>query len=137
MLFIFSTPVLFRHLWQLEAAVFLHRCLICIVLLPFPSILLLQFLLLEAEVSTAKIVYITGRRIDGSSFTHVRIANFVQTVSKWFTRENALRSLHTGKLDRFIAMEEMLGLAKRNSLLKIGAKITRVMIITTWVGAHS
>ncbi len=33
MLFIFSTPVLIRHLWQLMAAVFLHWCLICGVLL--------------------------------------------------------------------------------------------------------
>ncbi len=27
--FIFSTPVLTRHLWQLKTAVFLHWCLIC------------------------------------------------------------------------------------------------------------
>ncbi len=33
MLSIFSTPVLIRHLWQLKAVVFLHRCLICAVLL--------------------------------------------------------------------------------------------------------
>ncbi len=29
----FSTPVLIRHLWQLETIVFLHWCLICVVLL--------------------------------------------------------------------------------------------------------
>ncbi len=29
MLFIFSTPVLIRHLWQLKAVVFLHWCLMC------------------------------------------------------------------------------------------------------------
>jgi hypothetical protein len=28
MLFIFSTPVLIRHLWQLKAIVFLYRCAI-------------------------------------------------------------------------------------------------------------
>jgi hypothetical protein len=28
MLFIFSTPVLIRHLWQLKAVIFLHLCLI-------------------------------------------------------------------------------------------------------------
>ncbi len=33
MLFIFSTPVLIRHLWQLKTVVFLHWCLICAVLL--------------------------------------------------------------------------------------------------------
>jgi hypothetical protein len=33
MLFIFSTPVLIRHLWQLKTAVFLHWCLILSVLL--------------------------------------------------------------------------------------------------------
>ncbi len=33
MLFIFSTPVLIRHLWQLKTAAFLHRCLIHPVLL--------------------------------------------------------------------------------------------------------
>ncbi len=33
MLFIFSTPVLIRHLWQLETVVFLHWCIICAVLL--------------------------------------------------------------------------------------------------------
>jgi hypothetical protein len=31
MQFIFSTPVLIRHLWQLKIVVFLHRCLICTV----------------------------------------------------------------------------------------------------------
>ncbi len=34
MLFIFLTPVLIRHLWQLKASVFLHRCLIHSVLFP-------------------------------------------------------------------------------------------------------
>jgi hypothetical protein len=33
MLFIFSTPVLIRHLWQLKTVVFLHWCLIYAVLL--------------------------------------------------------------------------------------------------------
>ena len=32
MLFIFPIPVLIRHLWQLKAVVFLHRCLICVLL---------------------------------------------------------------------------------------------------------
>ncbi len=30
MLFIFSTPVSIRHLWQLKTVVFLHWCLICV-----------------------------------------------------------------------------------------------------------
>ena len=34
MLFIFSTPVLIRHLWQPKTVVFLHLCLVCAVLLP-------------------------------------------------------------------------------------------------------
>jgi hypothetical protein len=33
MLFIFSTPVLNRHLWQLKTVVFLHWCLIRAVVL--------------------------------------------------------------------------------------------------------
>ena len=33
MLFIFSTPVLIRHLWQLKTVVFLCGCPICAVLL--------------------------------------------------------------------------------------------------------
>ncbi len=33
MLLIFTSPVLNRHLWQLEIVVFLHWCLICAVLL--------------------------------------------------------------------------------------------------------
>jgi len=33
MLFIFSTPVLIRNLWQLMTVVLMHRCLICVVLL--------------------------------------------------------------------------------------------------------
>ncbi len=33
MLFIFSTPVIIRHLWQLKTIVFLHWCLIRTVLL--------------------------------------------------------------------------------------------------------
>ncbi len=32
MLFIFSTPVSIRHLWQLKTVVFLHRSLIGVVL---------------------------------------------------------------------------------------------------------
>jgi hypothetical protein len=31
---LFPTPVLIRHLWQLKTLVFLHRCLLCAVLLP-------------------------------------------------------------------------------------------------------
>jgi hypothetical protein len=34
----FSTPVLIRHLWQLQTVVFLHWCLICAVLLDTLSI---------------------------------------------------------------------------------------------------
>ncbi len=33
MLFIYSTPVLIRHLWQFTTVVFVHWCLICAVLL--------------------------------------------------------------------------------------------------------
>ncbi len=33
MLFISSTPVFIRHLWQLKTVIFMHRCLICAVLL--------------------------------------------------------------------------------------------------------
>jgi hypothetical protein len=33
MLFIFSTPVVIRHLWQLKTVVFLHWCLICAILI--------------------------------------------------------------------------------------------------------
>ncbi len=33
MLFIFSTPVLIKHMWQLKTVVFLHWCLLCTVLL--------------------------------------------------------------------------------------------------------
>jgi len=39
MLFIFSVPVLIRHLWQLKTFVFLHWCLICTLLLKFNDIL--------------------------------------------------------------------------------------------------
>jgi len=33
----FSTPVLIRHLWKLKTVVFLHRYLICIVVLLLPQ----------------------------------------------------------------------------------------------------
>jgi hypothetical protein len=36
MLFIFSISVLIRHLWQLKTVVFMHWCLICVVLLVKP-----------------------------------------------------------------------------------------------------
>jgi len=36
MLFIFSTPVLIRHLWQLKTFIFLHWSLMCAVLLTMP-----------------------------------------------------------------------------------------------------
>ncbi len=35
-MFIFSTPVLIRHLWQLNTAVFLQWCLMCSVILARP-----------------------------------------------------------------------------------------------------
>jgi hypothetical protein len=38
MLFIFSTPVLIRHLWQPKTVIFLHRCFICAVLLYWASL---------------------------------------------------------------------------------------------------
>jgi len=42
-MFIFSTPGLIRHLWQLKAVVFLHWCLICYVLLfEYQNLLLLS-----------------------------------------------------------------------------------------------
>ncbi len=34
MLFIFSTPLLIRHMWQLKTVLFFHWCLIHAVLLP-------------------------------------------------------------------------------------------------------
>ncbi len=48
MYFIFSTPVLIRHLWQLKTVVFVHWYLICTVLLAklppnFPWLLHLSF----------------------------------------------------------------------------------------------
>jgi hypothetical protein len=41
MLFIFSTPVLIRHLWQLKTVVFLHQCLIRTVLLTVTLLVLM------------------------------------------------------------------------------------------------
>ncbi len=38
MLFIFSTPVLSRHLWQLKTVYSLHWCLICSALLALPRV---------------------------------------------------------------------------------------------------
>ncbi len=35
MLFIFLTPVILSHLWQLKTVVFPHRCLICTLPLTF------------------------------------------------------------------------------------------------------
>jgi hypothetical protein len=37
-LFIFSTPVLISHLWQLKTVIFLHWCLLCAVLLNLSGI---------------------------------------------------------------------------------------------------
>jgi hypothetical protein len=45
MLFIFSTPELMRHLWQLKTSVFLHWCLICAVplqlIVPYSNIFIM------------------------------------------------------------------------------------------------
>ena len=40
MLFIFSTPVFIRHLWQLKTVIILHRCLLHSVLFMFANITL-------------------------------------------------------------------------------------------------
>ncbi len=51
MCFIFSTPVLMRHLWQLKTIVFLHCCLIC-------ALLLINMLFMDktlAEFSTLEV----------------------------------------------------------------------------------
>ncbi len=44
MLFIFSTPVLFRHLCQLKTVVFLHWCIIHVVLLEYIIVSMLRLL---------------------------------------------------------------------------------------------
>ncbi len=54
MLSIFSTPVLIRHLWQLEIAVLLHWCLVCAVVLVWFQILALRIWLL---IGTSVIPY--------------------------------------------------------------------------------
>ncbi len=43
MWFIFSTPVLIRHMWQLKTVVFLHRCLIHVCSIRMKQIGLFQF----------------------------------------------------------------------------------------------
>jgi hypothetical protein len=47
MLFVFSTPVLIRHLWQLKTIVFVYCCLIFAVLLADIFACLLDLSLLE------------------------------------------------------------------------------------------
>ncbi len=49
-MFIFSTPVLIRHLWQLKTAVFLHGCLICTV--PLNKCIQFQMCCIIKKVST-------------------------------------------------------------------------------------
>ncbi len=53
MLFICSTAVLIRHLWQLKAVVLLHWCLIRAVLLkPFLSQILVHWPILTTDITT-------------------------------------------------------------------------------------
>ncbi len=63
MLFIFSTPVLIRHQWQLKAAVFLHRYLICYVLFDriFCSITAMKSFIVKAPGLYHKTYY--GRKL--------------------------------------------------------------------------
>ncbi len=49
MLFIFSMPVLIRHLWLLKTVVFLHWCLICSVYWPFLCFLSFHWIIKNVE----------------------------------------------------------------------------------------
>ncbi len=57
-MFIFSTPVLTRQLWQLKKVVFLHRCLICAVLL-YQHVTCLALNLLGFQTNVVKLVFRT------------------------------------------------------------------------------
>ncbi len=52
MMFIFSTPVLIGHLWQLKTVVFLHWCLICAVLL---SHVVTKFLAIKSQLTESQL----------------------------------------------------------------------------------
>ncbi len=67
MLFIFSTPVLIRYLWQLKTVVFLHLCLMRTVLLPK-----INSLIILAHIIT---IYWVGRYVKGENI-EVVLAEF-------------------------------------------------------------
>ncbi len=74
MLFIFSTPEIIRHLWQLKTAVFLHWCLICVV--PFLSINPEALFQSEASLSQAMVVlYQTRLLFRQDSYSYPQTSN--------------------------------------------------------------
>ncbi len=72
MMFIFSTPVLIRHLWQLKTVAFLHWCLIC-------AVLFLAKLTKTGPVSTlavASLAIVTSMKNPISSYPVPKRASF-------------------------------------------------------------
>ncbi len=59
LLLIISTPELIRNLWQLKTVAFLHRCLICPVLLSTMTILIMILLITKILIilNTGDITY--------------------------------------------------------------------------------
>ncbi len=80
MLFIFTTPVLIRHPWQLKTVVFLHRCLIRAVLLSmfvqFTAVKMFYCCGLEAFVM--EILFITLQKYSIGFFLHQTKAYLVE-----------------------------------------------------------
>ncbi len=58
MLFVFSTPALIRHLWQLKAVVFLHGCLIHTVLFDKGGCKIESFFLCRERINFAGVNFL-------------------------------------------------------------------------------
>jgi hypothetical protein len=127
MLFIFSTIVLIRYLWQLKTVVFLHWCLICAILLSENGVSLCWFPFYYADCHDAQCHFTeclcanNFAKKSGNSSTYTQwkwLLSDGQVGTLWY---NALISFH------FYVLYELL------LLLLILSKVYRKILISYWL----
>ena len=100
MLFSFTTPVLIRHLWQLKTVVFLHWCLICVVLLYSYAMLSLEHSIIFSATTDTHISSSLCRQLgpNGQSIMPMSISSsFVEENVPWSENDTSSRLVNPPK----------------------------------------
>ncbi len=105
MLFVFSTPVLIRHLWQLKTVVFLHWCLICVVLLyNHRNLYCVSFMLSVADMSFSlmlNVIYSKSVRFSSELVNEIAFRHLCRKIAI-LSCHRCLIVISVSKLDRLL-----------------------------------